>query len=165
MLLFIAALAACTDLIYHFKTSYVTVYPKYTIQMRRRQRYFKTSYVTVYPNPHISLGGRPAFQNIVCYCLSQVAKTRQRKGVISKHRMLLFILTDAITTDCFLRFQNIVCYCLSKIQNKKRRDLYEFQNIVCYCLSGGSKRKTAKVLISKHRMLLFIEERQQNNNA
>ena len=98
---------------WHFKTSYVTVYPVHSrcrmpplciskhrmllfISMRATQKqlrsHFKTSYVTVYPLHHC----------------------RQHSwSEISKHRMLLFINNDCIRDILLSLFQNIVCYCLS----------------------------------------------------
>ena len=53
-------------------------------------------------------------------------------------------------------FQNIVCYCLSRTAYKSFHSFHIFQNIVCYCLSALSQLRALNIIISKHRMLLFI---------
>ena len=121
-----------------------------------RSAYFKTSYVTVYPKEGRSIVGRSAFQNIVCYCLSNFHRANCKFLNISKHRMLLFILiclqrvpkkvyfkTSYVTVYlntvnsimASVQFQNIVCYCLSCFGVLCVIASHEFQNIVCYCLS------------------------------
>ena len=80
---------------YHFKTSYVTVYlrdinlahisiniSKHRMllfisdadyPLERLRNNFKTSYVTVYPNVPKGKAAFTIFQNIVCYCLSDLS--------------------------------------------------------------------------------------------
>ena len=59
-------------------------------------------------------------------------------------------------------FQNIVCYCLSLTPFFKKCHIKLFQNIVCYCLSYFLKRWIFRLIISKHRMLLFIYHKLMN---
>ena len=75
---------------------------------------------------------------------------------ISKHRMLLFICSKRLCTVYQLAFQNIVCYCLSNPCLIERCHVTKFQNIVCYCLSRLDAHSVCILVISKHRMLLFI---------
>ena len=75
--------------------------------------------------------------------------------IISKHLMLLFIVSATVTFPPPNAFQNISCYCLSNREILFRAKKV-FQNISCYCLSGTALRWHDRTLISKHLMLLFI---------
>ena len=89
--------------------------------------------------------------------------------VISKHRMLLFIMTASnfgIKTD---QFQNIVCYCLSRHIKPPSSLSHRFQNIVCYCLSESATGlyrsslyfKTSYVTVYRNRSIekiLFLND-------
>ena len=57
-----------------------------------------------------------AFQNILCYCLSEWKEKELLSKYISKHLMLLFIEVDTINFAGYI-FQNILCYCLSLNNN------------------------------------------------
>ena len=74
------------------------------------------------------------FQNILCYCLTDVAPEQ---------------------TDVDTSFQNILCYCLTTFINTLAPIVCKFQNILCYCLTSISFANSCIVLISKHPMLLF----------
>ena len=135
MLLFICHVSQLNGPVFHFKTSYVTVYLDcfqqflhFLVQFQNIVCYCLSTYLQK------NCPGWE-FQNIVCYCLSSHLGCTLSALVISKHRMLLFIHKG----NCFIgnerKFQNIVCYCLSVSDNKECQGF---------------------ILISKHRMLLFI---------
>ena len=135
MLLFINYCKFHPRSLYHFKTSYVTVYRHMPGLYLILFLHFKTSYVTVYQRQF---------------------KGSYYNGCISKHRMLLFIPLRLGCESVGVGFQNIVCYCLSFwlqpchlriIISKHRMLLFIIIIHLCYF----------KVrFISKHRMLLFI---------
>ena len=54
------------------------------------------------------------FQNISCYCLTQIEWAIDALGV---------------------RFQNISCYCLTATTEQQLDNARRFQNISCYCLT------------------------------
>ena len=135
MLLFINYCKFHPRSLYHFKTSYVTVYRHMPGLYLILFLHFKTSYVTVYQRQFkgsyyngciskhrmllfipLRLGCESVgvgFQNIVCYCLSFWLQPCHLRIIISKHRMLLFIFVDDVIPFLREAFQNIVCYCLS----------------------------------------------------
>ena len=118
------------------------------------------------------------FQNISCYCLSRILILSPHFHFISKHLMLLFILSFRFWASSHSSFQNISCYCLSYVNQVFKQLNKAFQNISCYCLSVDDMSlqlrleyfKTSHVIvyplrsialirvifISKHLMLLFI---------
>ena len=118
----------------HFKTSHVIVYQlldKFKSIFKKFQNIscyclskivlillvvicnFKTSHVIVYRNMFGTNKVSVRFQNISCYCLSLCRDNEGEKRKISKHLMLLFILTGIHKGIVLCEFQNISCYCLS----------------------------------------------------
>ena len=99
------------------------------------------------------------FQNISCYCLSHVHLSTYCSSLsISKHLMLLFIIKEFKHLFPVSKFQNISCYCLSCTSDFLFIAFTAFQNISCYCLSNLSFFHDCFQVISKHLMLLFINE-------
>ena len=80
-----------------------------------RETYFKTSYVTVYQLVHATKVIIRRFQNIVCYCLSD----------------LWVVFLDNI---CHFKTSYVTVYLCSGYLDRMQRT---FQNIVCYCLSSN----------------------------
>ena len=117
------------------------------------------------------------FQNISCYCLSTWRFQAKRTTNISKHLMLLFILSfsrSAVHSNYFktshvivyrksrkkwklhipyFKTSHVIVYRVLTAQENKE---YKFQNISCYCLSLWFCRRYCTANISKHLMLLFI---------
>ena len=106
----------------------------------RNYSYFKTSHVIVYLCvPSHNCRRSEVFQNISCYCLSYPNSTDwcielnfktshvivyqypyqfvTYSCYISKHLMLLFIVTTSWDWNCVKGFQNISCYCLVLCQD------------------------------------------------
>ena len=85
-------------------------------------------------------------------------QTEARNGTqISKHLMLLFIKLKKLYELYATKFQNISCYCLSFLPRIQTFDLRDFKtsHVIVYLLSVCSFDR--KYFISKHLMLLFIE--------
>ena len=100
---------------------------------------------------------RISFQNISCYCLTQLESERWEDEhiskhlmllfndtmyrpvyshiYISKHLMLLFNFAQDETDDVIVIFQNISCYCLTTLRTAFSVSPFPFQNISCYCLT------------------------------
>ena len=78
---------------------------------------------------------RYAFQNILCYGLSNSHNKRRHIENISKHLMLWFI-DLVVLGECGIDiFQNILCYGLSIDNTGDVVYMVIFQNILCYGLS------------------------------
>ena len=128
---------------------------------RGTHRNFKTSHVIVYLYLLMHLDIFYEFQNISCYCLSEICGERLSNMCISKHLMLLFIPKVTLVlfllryfktshvivyhnaakkSDALRGFQNISCYCLSTLLTYKSICKSSFQNISCYCLSSSRFR-------------------------
>ena len=149
------------------------------------------------------------FQNIVCYCLSmQIHLSRSIitnfktsyvtvyhhnryrygcAGLISKHRMLLFICSVISMYCVCANFKTSYVTVYQEWRDLHTVYIYGFQNIVCYCLSlllqhfwnNKNDFKTSYVTvylrvpfgsfnvvqISKHRMLLFIQNRKYTERS
>ena len=96
-----------------FKTSHVIVYPKEKDGKAWVKGDFKTSHVIVYPFQR----GRGC-----------------KSWCISKHLMLLFIISPNSYTEQGGRFQNISCYCLSitsRISAEKTGD-FKTSHVIVY---------------------------------
>ena len=75
------------------------------------------------------------FQNISCYCLTYSSVLVWSFYFISKHLMLLFnLVARAILSEAKI-FQNISCYCLTYDFDIDKSKNLQFQNISCYCLT------------------------------
>ena len=98
------------------------------------------------------------FQNISCYCLTNISNGEQTVGRISKHLMLLFNSSQHFHHCKLIQFQNISCYCLTYWNDIAIIIISLFQNISCYCLTKYKKKLKGVKLISKHLMLLFNTE-------
>ena len=96
---------------------------------------FKTSYVTVYRYFPEEIG---------------------LELTISKHRMLLFITYCSCVLVLFNFISKHRMLLFIPIIPENWKLIVLFQNIVCYCLSMRCFRAINKLIISKHRMLLFI---------
>ena len=145
--------------------------------------YFKTSHVIVYLLFQPFCTFPSSFQNISCYCLSQLNLAVHQINCISKHLMLLFISSGMNTlsvnviiskhlmllfivkllSKLFINIQISKHLMLLFISMTMLQILYLdlFQNISCYCLSYrmGDSGMGGKA-ISKHLMLLFIGRRE-----
>ena len=78
------------------------------------------------------------FQNIVCYCLSFSNGNNHLLQKISKHRMLLFISSNAFCSSCNSDFKTSYVTVYHAF-TKAFVVISSFQNIVCYCLSKTSE--------------------------
>mgnify|MGYP004635473287 CR=1 FL=1 len=162
----------------NFKTSYVTVYQIAGVVAAIGPLHFKTSYVTVYQESlgeevngkvfqnivcyclsahlNLSLLFFFSFQNIVCYCLSQQLLLEDAFSSISKHRMLLFIMSFfAKTKTSFLISKHRMLLFISLSISYRSCDMYFKTSYVTVYLSSGDVPLVI-MEISKHRMLLFI---------
>ena len=95
------------------------------------------------------------FQNISCYCLTNISNGEQTVGRISKHLMLLFNSSQHFHHCKLIQFQNISCYCLTCWNDIAIIIISLFQNISCYCLTYVAAGSCWSNCISKHLMLLF----------
>ena len=95
------------------------------------------------------------FQNISCYCLTNLKLINYCFYCISKHLMLLFNYSVHIYIHNMELFQNISCYCLTFRRCHRSSGKRKFQNISCYCLTIQCHLLNASKWISKHLMLLF----------
>ena len=93
-------------------------------------------------------------------------QTEARNGTqISKHLMLLFIKLKKLYELYATKFQNISCYCLSFLPRIQTFDLRDFKtsHVIVYLLSVCSFDR--KYFISKHLMLLFIGDLEEESSA
>ncbi len=77
---------------------------------------------------------------------------------ISKHLMLLFIKVKHSREFIITTFQNISCYCLSTAEhlNTVKKWYFKTSHVIVYLSRAGSTLHRS--YISKHLMLLFIED-------
>ena len=107
--------------------------------------------------PPAPLEALPAFQNILCYCLSELPAIHLTSCVDFKTSYVIVYPKAGTPVTGNLEFQNILCYCLSHHGFRCTPDdgiskhlmllfipsstplfliLFRFQNILCYCLSS-----------------------------
>ena len=117
------------------------------------------------------------FQNISCYCLTNISNGEQTVGRISKHLMLLFNSSQHFHHCKLIQFQNISCYCLTKYKKKlkgvkliskhlmllfnteifdSRRMVLIFQNISCYCLTNEKSLFLNRFFTKKNDFISFF---------
>ena len=179
MLLFIvASISRMSFTTTYFKTSYVTVYRADAITSYCFKPISKHRMLLFIPSAYTLRTRINRFQNIVCYCLSftidfprlsdinfktsyvtvyrPMLPRKHPFSLISKHRMLLFIITHkiSVTQKTIISKHRMLLFILNL--SVCRCSSLTFQNIVCYCLSSAAFTERVLVLISKHRMLLFI---------
>ena len=136
MLLFIIKIDAAYSNVDHFKTSYVTVYPHPVRLPWLRVQDFKTSYVTVYH-----------YKRARGNC----------NGVISKHRMLLFILKTKMPPQGVSHFKTSYVTVYRQFPTAPGRRKYISKHRMLLFIADAPELFEQIKTISKHRMLLFIE--------
>ena len=164
---------------FYFKTSHVIVYQRSNQQCSKKLDISK-HLMLLFINPAIAFSDHPlAFQNISCYCLSDMRFVRKIREwgfqniscyclsclymrtpiismKISKHLMLLFIDEHSVRDpDLIVISKHLML--LFIVENSGWTDWTKaFQNISCYCLSFSRIFLLPLCCISKHLMLLFI---------
>ena len=83
-------------------------------------------------------GSREQFQNISCYCLSELHLYFSLLLCNFKTSHVIVYQVHIVDIITIVVFQNISCYCLSVLPYICHHFSIIFQNISCYCLSGSS---------------------------
>ena len=102
--------------------------------------YFKTSHVIVYHIDDVTAGLTTLFQNISCYCLSDLFLVCSTGEIISKHLMLLFIQAERSSQSYFGWISKHLMLLFISDAITRPGTVLGFQNISCYCLSSGGVR-------------------------